>query len=91
MEARSKSDMEAGNDAVARQNFCAFLARVARGQVEVEDWNRHAITRYPDPELEAARAALVRASLIQGQCTYRTVAPDLLPIAQELLVQLTAR
>lgn len=74
----------------AHRNFCGFLSRVAGGTVAVEDWNRHTVIHYADRELEAARAELVRAAILRGQCSAQAIPQGLAALASTLLLQLSA-
>lgn len=81
--------MDANSDSSdPRAVFCAFLRRAAAGEVTVEDWNRHALSRYADPQIEAARRRLVQGGLDIGQCSARPVPAGLEQLAAELLGEL---
>jgi hypothetical protein len=71
-----------------RAEFCQFLGRVTEGKVSPADWNQHAVTRYDELEVEAARKELVRAAILGGQCSANPVQGDLGVIAERLLSEL---
>lgn len=73
----------------SRSDFIAFLMRIDDGTMSVDDWNRFALGRYEDSEVEAARKRLVRQSLSCSQCSGHPIPDGIEPLVRNLIVELT--
>ncbi len=74
---------------LSRDEFCKFLSQILDGSMRVEDWNRCALKKSPDAEVEAARRRLVEFSLECRQCSARPIPTGIEAFASELLEQLS--
>jgi hypothetical protein len=73
----------------SRSDFIAFLMRIDDGTMSVDDWNRFALGRYEDAEVEAARKRLVRQSLSCSQCSGHPIPAGIESLVRDLIAELT--
>lgn len=60
-------------EASIEENFISFLRQLSQGTCSSGQWERFAVAHYASPQLEAARAQLVRASLLSDAMSWSTV------------------
>jgi hypothetical protein len=53
-----------------REQFAAFLERLANNEVTLDDWNYYAVAHYLDEELETIRCDVVRLAIAKNGGPY---------------------